>query len=127
MALTTPYHVIGWPRLVRVDRSSYNPTWVNRWNDNLRAVATRNPGTTSIIDFNKFLCPEGKWTDSINGLTVRRFDKTHLSDEGADLAASWLAPQLVHLARAPVPTTNASVGIPPPAPSPSAGGVAARR
>jgi len=82
VALTTPYHVIGWPRQVRIDRSSYNPTWVNRWNDNLRAVATRNPATTTIIDFNRFLCPEGKWTDRINGLTVRRFDKMHLSDEG---------------------------------------------
>lgn len=83
--------------------------------------------TTSIIDFNRFLCPEGKWTDSINGVIVRKFDKMHLSDEGADMAAAWLAPQLVHLARAPAPTANVSVGTPPPVPSPSAGGVAARR
>jgi peptidoglycan/LPS O-acetylase OafA/YrhL/lysophospholipase L1-like esterase len=128
VALTAPYHVIGWPRQVRLDRSSYNPVWVNRWNDNLRAVATHNPTTTTIIDFNRFLCPEGKWTDNINGVNVRRLDKMHLSDEGADMAASWLAPQLVRLARAPVPTANASIGTPPPvAPSPGGGGVAARR
>ncbi len=120
VALTTPYHVIGWPRQVRVDRSSYNPTWVDRWNNDLRAVATRNPGTVSIADLNHLLCPNGAWTDSVNGVDVRTYDKMHLSDAGADLVASWLGPQLVRLARAPVPTANASVGTP-------AGSVAALR
>ena len=36
----------------------------------------------------------------------------HLSPEGADLVANWLAPRVVRLARAPVPTANASVGAP---------------
>jgi peptidoglycan/LPS O-acetylase OafA/YrhL/lysophospholipase L1-like esterase len=113
VALTTPYNVIGWPRQIRLARSAYNPAWVNRWNDDLRSVATRNPATTTIVDFNRFLCPEGKWTDSINGVRVREVDKMHLSAEGADLSADWLAPQLVRLARAPAPTTNASIGTPP--------------
>jgi peptidoglycan/LPS O-acetylase OafA/YrhL/lysophospholipase L1-like esterase len=110
--LTTPYNVIGWPRRVRLDRSAYNPDWVDRWNNSLRAVATRNPATTTIVDLNGFLDPDGKWSDTIQGVKVHTYDKMHLSPEGADLVANWLAPQVVRLARAPVPTANASVGTP---------------
>jgi peptidoglycan/LPS O-acetylase OafA/YrhL/lysophospholipase L1-like esterase len=112
VALTTPYSVIGWPRQVRLDRSAYNSAWVDRWNNDLRAVATRNPGTVSIVDLNHLLCPGGAWTETVDGVDVRRFDKMHLSDVGADLVANWLGPQLVRLARAPAPTANASVGVP---------------
>ncbi|MFL6242174.1 MAG: SGNH hydrolase domain-containing protein, partial [Acidimicrobiia bacterium] len=110
--LTTPYNVLGWPRRVRVDRSAYNPAWVDRWNSSLRAVATRNPSTTTIVDLNQFLGPEGKWADTVAGVKIHTYDKMHLSPEGADLVAGWLAPQVVRLARAPVPTANASVGVP---------------
>jgi peptidoglycan/LPS O-acetylase OafA/YrhL/lysophospholipase L1-like esterase len=109
--LTTPYNVLGWPRRVRVDRSTYNPAWVDRWNSSVRAVATRNPSTTTVVDLNRFLGPEGKWGDMVDGVKVHTFDKMHLSPEGADLVAGWLAPQVVRLARAPVPTANASVGV----------------
>jgi len=110
--LTTPYNVIGWPRRVRLDRSTYNPAWVDRWNESLRAVATRNPATATIVDLNRFLDPEGKWSDTLDGVKVHTDDKMHLSPEGADLVANWLAPQVFRLARAPVPTANASVGAP---------------
>jgi peptidoglycan/LPS O-acetylase OafA/YrhL/lysophospholipase L1-like esterase len=125
VALTTPYHVIGWPRQIRLERSSYNPDWVNRWNNDLRAVATGNPLTVTIADLNRFLGPEGRWTDTVNGVTVREFDKMHLSAPGADLVGSWLAPQLLRLARSPAPTANASVGTAP-ASSPGAPRPAAR-
>jgi peptidoglycan/LPS O-acetylase OafA/YrhL/lysophospholipase L1-like esterase len=108
--LTTPYNVIGWPRRVRLDRSTYNPAWVDRWNTSLREVATRNPAKASIVDLNGFLDPDGKWSDTLDGVKVHTYDKMHLSPEGADLVANWLAPQVVRLARAPVPTANASVG-----------------
>jgi peptidoglycan/LPS O-acetylase OafA/YrhL/lysophospholipase L1-like esterase len=110
--LTTPYNVLGWPRRVRVDRSTYNSAWVDRWNSSLRAVATRNPSTTTLVDLNHFLGPEGKWADTVDGVKVHTYDKMHLSPKGADLVAGWLAPQVVRLARAPVPTANASVGAP---------------
>jgi lysophospholipase L1-like esterase len=126
VVLTTPYHVIGWPRRVRLDRSAYNASWVDRWNNNLRAVATRNPSAVTIVDLNRFLGPEGKWTDSLFGVKVRSHDKMHLSPEGADLVAGWLAPQVVRLARAPVPSANASVGTPQPIP-PSLAAEAAQR
>ncbi|HMF83751.1 MAG TPA: acyltransferase family protein [Acidimicrobiia bacterium] len=110
VVLTTPYNVIGWPRRVRVDRSAYNPSWVDRWNTNLRAVATGHPNTVTIADLNHFLGPDGRWDDVANGVKLHTSDKMHLSPEGADLVAGWLAPELVRLARAPAPTANASVG-----------------
>ncbi len=95
------------------ERSSYNPRWIDRWNGNLRAVATRNASSVTIIDLNRFLDPDGGWTDTVNGVSARGPDRTHLSPEGADMVAGWLAPQLVRLARAPAATANASVGAAP--------------
>ena len=114
-ALTTPYspHEPTGARIGIPDRSSYNPRWIDRWNEDLRDVAMRSASSVTIIDLNRFLGPGGDWTDTVDGVSVRGPDKTHLSPEGADLVAGWLAPQLVRLARAPVPTTNASVGVAP--------------
>jgi hypothetical protein len=58
------------------------------------------------------LDPDGKWSETVQGVKLHTYDKMHLSPERADLVASWLAPQVVHLARAPVPTANASVDAP---------------
>ena len=116
VVLTTPYNVIGWPRRIQIDRSAYNPSWVDRWNTNLRAVATGHPNTVTIADLNHFLGPDGKWDDLVNGVKIHTYDKMHLSPEGADLVAGWLSPELVRLARSPTPTVNASVGVPPSGP-----------
>ena len=113
VALTTPYSPpeptgarIGIP-----ERSSYNPRWIDRWNEDLRAVATRNASSVTITDLNRFLAPDGGWTGTVNGVSVRGPDKTHLSPEGADMVATWLAPQLVRLARPSAATANASLGV----------------
>ena len=124
VALTTPYSppFLTWPRIGTLDRSSYNPRWVDRWNGHLRALAIQNPSTVTIVDLNQFLDPGGEWTGTVNGVNVRGTDSMHVSPEGADLVAGWLGPQLVRLARAPAPTANASVGGPVGIPA----GVAAR-
>jgi peptidoglycan/LPS O-acetylase OafA/YrhL/lysophospholipase L1-like esterase len=113
VALTTPYSppVMSGSRVGIPERSSYNPRWIDRWNGDLRVAATRNASSVTIIDLNRFLDPDGVWADTVNGVRARGPDETHLSPEGADMVASWLAPQLVRLARAPAPTANASVGV----------------
>jgi lysophospholipase L1-like esterase len=113
-ALTTPYSppVINGSRVGIPERSSYNPRWIDRWNEDLRAAATRDASSVTIIDLNRFLDPAGIWTDTVNGVSARGPDGTHLSLEGADIVANWVAPQLFRLARAPAPTANASVGAP---------------
>jgi len=115
--LTTPYYRMGWPQHVRQDRSLYNPTWIDRWNTHLSAVATSNAGVVTLLDLNAVLDPDGRWTDTVDGVRVRDIDKMHLTAAGADLAAAWLAPEIKRLGRAgtgPVSTTNAGVAPPPP-------------
>jgi peptidoglycan/LPS O-acetylase OafA/YrhL/lysophospholipase L1-like esterase len=96
--LTTPYYRIGWPQKVEVDRSPLYEPWINEYNLLQLAVARRNKAKVSIFDLNKWLDPNGTWTDTVNGVKVRTFDKSHLSLAGADYAAQWLEPQIAKLA-----------------------------
>ena len=47
-----------------------------------RTVVQRSDGRASILDLNKYIDPAGVWTDTVNGIKVRTFDKMHLSSEG---------------------------------------------
>ncbi len=93
--LTSAYNVMGWPQPVTVSRSQYNPRWVDRWNELLRETAAANPGRVQVLDLNRFLDPNGHWTDTVNGVHVRGPDLMHLNDAGADVTAQWLLPQLL--------------------------------
>ena len=104
--LTAPYYVLGWPQQIVVNRSHYNPSWIDRWNGFLRDVAAANPGKVTVLDLNKFLDPDGHWTDSVDGVTVRISDRMHLSAAGADLAARDLVPQILASLRRPTPTVD---------------------
>jgi peptidoglycan/LPS O-acetylase OafA/YrhL len=92
--LTAPYYVPGWPMKIDGPRSLFNPAWIDRWNSIERTVAGRNAGRVAIVDLNRYLDPNGTWTDTINGIKVRIFDRMHLSAEGAAYVAQWLVPQL---------------------------------
>ena len=48
----------------------------------------------SILDLNKFIDPDGVWTDTVNGVKVRTVDRMHLSAAGADYVAEWIVSQL---------------------------------
>jgi len=96
--LTTPYYVLGWPQRVVVERSPLYKPWTDMYNNDQRAVALRAGGKVAILDLNRLLDPDGVWTDTVNGIQVRTFDKCHLSDAGAAFVAKWLAPQLAKLA-----------------------------
>ena len=95
--LTAPYYVPGWPMKIDVPRSLFNPAWIDRWNSLERAVAGRNAGV-AIVDLNRYLDPNGTWTDTVNGIKVRIFDRMHLSADGAAYVAQWLGPQLRNFA-----------------------------
>jgi lysophospholipase L1-like esterase len=92
--LTTPYYVPGWPMKIDIKRSSMYKPWIDRYNALQRAVVERSGGRASILDLNKYIDPNGVWTDTVNGIKVRTFDKMHLSVAGAKYVASWLVPQL---------------------------------
>jgi hypothetical protein len=57
-------------------------------------VAHRDRANVSVLDLNRYLDPDGKWTDTVDGIKVRTFDRCHLSPAGAAFVAQWLTPQL---------------------------------
>jgi peptidoglycan/LPS O-acetylase OafA/YrhL/lysophospholipase L1-like esterase len=99
--LTAPYYVLGWPEQIVVNRSHLNPAWIDRWNAFLRDTAATNPGNVTVLDLNKTLDPDGHWTDTVDGVTVRVSDRMHLTTQGADLAAQALMPQILPLLHDP--------------------------
>jgi len=95
--LTTPYYVMGWPQKVQIERSPLNAPWIDRYNLLQRGVARRSDGRVSVVDLNRYLDPDGHWTDTVAGIKVRTFDRCHLSPEGAAYVAQWLTPKLPKL------------------------------
>jgi hypothetical protein len=79
------------------------PSRVDAWNALVRAEAKRHPDTTVVLDLNKLVCPDGRYTESVNGLQVRS-DGLHFTPEGVrQLIAPWLMPQLTAIATNGVP------------------------
>jgi peptidoglycan/LPS O-acetylase OafA/YrhL len=62
----------------------------------LAKVAARHPGQVSVLDLRSFLCPGGRYVDSLRGVRVRP-DGVHVGAPGGQLVWSWLAPQLQEL------------------------------
>jgi peptidoglycan/LPS O-acetylase OafA/YrhL len=99
VVLTTPYFRQPWRLPVDPNRSSFNNAWVDRMNGNALRAVQASRGRASILDLNRLLDPEGRWTGSVNGVAVRAPDTIHLSDAGADFVAEWLMPQALDLAQ----------------------------
>ncbi len=95
--LTAPYT----HRAERPDGGLYpedDPARVDAWNRLLRAEAARHPGTVTVLDLNKVVCPGGAFTWSINGMRVRS-DGLHFTPAAVQkLIAPWLLPQLATMA-----------------------------
>ncbi|GIU87519.1 MAG: membrane protein [Acidimicrobiia bacterium] len=93
LLLTTPYYRLGWPQRVEVERSPLHEPWVDRWNAIVRDVASKRVAVR-VLDLNAFLNPAGTWTDTIDGIKVRSYDRSHLSPLGARVVAKWLLPEI---------------------------------
>jgi peptidoglycan/LPS O-acetylase OafA/YrhL len=90
--LTAPYNRRGetpsgglWPE--------DEPSRTNAWNRLLRQVAAENPTLVSVINLNKKVCPQGKFTWDIDGIRIRS-DGMHFTPEGVKWLAPWLLPKL---------------------------------
>jgi len=95
--LTAPYNRQPWRLPVDPRRSAFNSAWIDRLNGVAFEVATHEPGRSTLIDLNALLGPDGRWTDTVLGITVRAADTIHLTDAGADFVGAWLVPQLLAL------------------------------
>jgi len=89
-------------RAERPDGGLYDedqPARIDAWNSLLRAEAAKHPDTVTLLDLNKVVCPDGRYTESIGGLQVRS-DGLHFTPEGVrQLIAPWLLPQLTAIAQ----------------------------
>lgn len=95
VAATEPYNRRG----EKSDGSLFpedQPVRVDRWNSLLRQAAANHPAI-DILDLNRKLCPDGVYTQDVEGLRVRS-DGVHLTPGGV----SWLTPWLVNSLRSTV-------------------------
>jgi peptidoglycan/LPS O-acetylase OafA/YrhL len=69
------------------------PDRIDRWNAILREVATEHPDTVQLIELGARLCPEGRFTKTVDDIAVRS-DGVHFTPQGAHWLAPWLLPQL---------------------------------
>jgi peptidoglycan/LPS O-acetylase OafA/YrhL len=98
VVLTTPF--FSRPELVgQTGREwpEYDPWRVDRINSLYRDFLTNHPGRYQLIDLNRFVSPQGKFTDELNGQEIRG-DGVHFNDAGAAMVANWLVPQLKDVA-----------------------------
>ena len=95
--LTAPYT----KRAERADGRLYDedkPERVDAWNALLRRVAAQQIDLVRVLDLNALVCPDGKFTWSIDGLRIRS-DGLHFTERGVQrLIAPWLLPQLAAIA-----------------------------
>ena len=73
------------------------PGRVDRWNTLVRAAVATVPGV-DVLDLNKKLCPDGTYTQDVDGLRVRS-DGVHLTPAGAAWLTPWLVGSLTSFAR----------------------------
>jgi peptidoglycan/LPS O-acetylase OafA/YrhL len=79
----------------RPDGSLYpedQPQRVNEWNTMLGKTIGNRPDVR-ILDLKKKLCPEGSYTDKVDGIQVRS-DGVHLTEEGVQWLTPWLEQSL---------------------------------
>ncbi len=69
---------------------------IERLNKLKLKVGKKTDATT--IDVNKFVSPDGEYTDTIDGVYVRDGDLSHFNEDGNDIIAEYIAPKLKKIA-----------------------------
>jgi peptidoglycan/LPS O-acetylase OafA/YrhL len=90
---TEPYN----RRAEKPDGSLYaedQPLRAERWNSLLRSVIGKRPNVT-VLDLNKKLCPDGEYTNKVDGIRMRS-DGVHPTPEAVKWLTPWLTDALKH-------------------------------
>ncbi|HTN78465.1 MAG TPA: acyltransferase family protein [Acidimicrobiales bacterium] len=103
VVLTSPYFQAR-RDIVDADRTAYNPKRVDHLNELFRRLRG-----VSLLDLNRFLAPDGHYTNDVLDVADVRGDGVHFTPAGADLVARWLAPQLESLVDCGQTTRNCSI------------------
>ena len=88
-----------------VSHSAFNPARVRAANRVLRELARENVGRMMLVDLNRYVCPGGKYANSLHGVDPLRVDGVHYTPAGSDLVGRWLAPRLAVAAQRRGPLT----------------------
>ncbi len=83
------------------------PARVERWNQLVAQAVARHPSDARLADVHGALCPSGTFAATVDGVLARWDDGIHLTAAAGRLVARTLVPELVSLARPPIPR-NAS-------------------
>ncbi len=76
-----------------------DPARIDRFNVLVREAAARHPRVTRVVDANAILCPDGRYTQKINGVDVRfPSDGIHITEPGDKLVARVALPLVRRLA-----------------------------
>ncbi|HEY7175528.1 MAG TPA: acyltransferase, partial [Micromonosporaceae bacterium] len=88
-------------RAEKPDGSLYpedDPARVDAWNHLLTIEQAKHPHTVTILNLNKLVCPDGKFTWDIGNLRIRS-DGLHYTPAGVQqIIAPWLLPKLAAIA-----------------------------
>jgi len=98
VVLTTPF--FSRPELVGEtgrEWPEYDPWRVDRINALYRDFLANHPGRYRMIDLNRFVSPQGRFTDELDGQVIRG-DGVHFTAAGSNTVVNWLAPQLREIA-----------------------------
>jgi len=82
----------------------WDPRRTRRLNEVLARVEQRHADRLDLVDLNARVCPDGRFTNELDGMKGIRPDGAHLSNQAADWVADWLGPRILSLrssARAP--------------------------
>ncbi len=71
-----------------------------------RLLAEESGDLVTVIDLNRYLSPDGTYSDSIGDVKVRSRDSVHFSEEGSNLIGAWLAPQIIEIGQFPSGPTD---------------------
>jgi peptidoglycan/LPS O-acetylase OafA/YrhL len=73
------------------------PARTDVFNGIVRRAAAALPRRASVVDLNKLLDPAGRYTNVIDGITVRSSDEEHISPAGGEMLRSTILPVVERL------------------------------
>ncbi|MGH9025544.1 MAG: acyltransferase family protein [Acidimicrobiia bacterium] len=90
------------PALSPSGETAYSDDNVDTLNDQLRDFGAHHPDDVIVLDLNKYISPDGQYTEAIDGLGgIREDDNVHFNATGQAYISDWLARKLRRL---PPPT-----------------------
>lgn len=72
-----------------------DPARLAVYNQLVRQVAAEHPTTDSVVDLSSIVCPGGKFTPTYKGVTIRKSDGVHFTEQAGLVLAAALMPPIV--------------------------------